>query len=457
MGSRYTRRSFLEYSAAASGALLAACNSQPTAQASVAQAASARVVTKGRLRHAGIGVGGMGAGDLDQIRAHPEVDVIALCDVDENNLRAAAEKVKGARLYRDWRELLAKEKDAIDSVHVSTPDHMHAAIELSALRLKKHVYGQKPLTRTIREARAVASAARAAGVVTQMGIQNHSNAAYDQARQLFLAKHIGLIHEAHVWTDRPAGWWPQAVERPAGSDPVPAHLDWDKWIGVAPERPFKNDTYHPFKWRGWKDFGTGAQGDMACHLMDPAVWFLELGHPTRIRSDGPRPNSETYPLWSTVHYEFPANRWTTRGPLQLTWRDGGKKVPRELLEQLGLPDIVANGCLFVGEKGALLADPYDKPALYPAESFKDVALPEGHGVNHWHQWVDACLGKGETSAPFEYAAHLTEIALLGNVALNFPNETLVWDAERARFPERPEADASLGSPQRKGWEIAELA
>ena len=437
-----SRRSFLELGALAGG-LAAASFTSP----------SSRRVTRGRLRHAGIAVGGMGGADLDQIRSHPEVDVVALCDVDEKNLRAAAEKVKDARLYRDWRELLEKERGKIDSVHVSTPDHMHAPITLAALRAGLHVYCQKPLTRTVNEARAVARVAREAKRVTQMGIQNHSNAAYDAALQLFRARHIGRVHEVHVWTDRPAGWWPQNVERPQGEDPVPAHLDWDKWIGVAPMRPFKRDTYHAFKWRGWKDFGTGAQGDMACHLMDPATWFLGLGDPLRVRSVGPKPNGETYPSWSTVHYEFPANEWTTRGPVLLTWRDGGKKVPHDLLVELGLEKIVDNGCLFVGEHGALLADPYGKPALYPAEKFKDVAIPEGVGRNHWHQWVDACLGKGEPSAPFEYAAHLTEVALLGNVALHFPHETLEWNGGKGRFNGRPDADALLGSPQRKGWEV----
>ncbi|MCC7013952.1 MAG: Gfo/Idh/MocA family oxidoreductase [Planctomycetes bacterium] len=447
MSPSLSRRSFLEFTAAAGGLSLASC----------AAAQSRRRTSGARLRHAGIGVGGMGSTDLDQIRAHAQVDVVALCDVDENNLRSAAERCPGARLYRDWRELLDKERGNIDSVHVSTPDHMHAAITLAALARGLHVYCQKPLTRTVNEARAVSRSARESGVVTQMGIQNHSNAAYDAALQLFRARHIGRVHEVHVWTDRPAGWWPQGVGRPEGQDEVPATLDWDKWIGVAPLRPFKKDTYHAFRWRGFKDFGTGAQGDMACHLMDPALWFLGLSDPLRVRSVGPRPNDETYPLWSTVHYEFPANDWTTRGPLLLTWRDGGKKVPSDLLKELGLEQIVDNGCLFVGEEGALLADPYGKPALYPAEKFGHIALPEGVARNHWFEWVEACLGRGETSAPFEYAAHLTEVALLGNVALRFPHETLDWNGGKGRFIARPDADLLLGAPQRTGWEIAELS
>ncbi len=442
-----TRRSFLELSESLASLVLS-------------RAAKRRPASRGartRLRHASIGVGGMGVADLDHIRSHPEVDVVALCDVDENKLKEAAAKVSGARLYRDWRELLEKESANIDSVNVSTPDHMHAAITVQALRRKKHVYCQKPLTRTVAEARLVAREAKAAGTVTQMGIQNHSLAPYAQALALFRAGHIGKVHEVHVWTDRPTGWWPQGIERPEGADAIPATLQWDLWLGVAPERPYKQDVYHPFKWRGFQDFGTGAQGDMACHLMDPAIWFLELGLPLRIRSDGPPPNAETYPLWSEVRYEFPSNAHTTRDPLPLTWHDGKRKAPRELLDELGAGEVWDNGSLFVGETGALLASPYDPPRLLPEERFAEVAIPAAENGEHWHEWVDACLGKGQASAPFAYAAHLSEIALLGNVALRFPHETLEWDGAAMRFPRRPEADLLLGSPQRKGWEIPGLS
>jgi predicted dehydrogenase len=442
----YSRRAFLEFTAALSTLYVAGCATTPKASP-----------VRGKLRHAGIGVGGMGSTDLSEISSHAEVDIVALCDVDEENLKAAAALHPSARTYRDWRELLAKEAGAIDSVHVTVPDHMHAAIELVALSMGLHVYGQKPLTHTIEEARAVARAARESGAVTQMGIQNRSNTPYLQSLALFRAGHIGKVHEVHVWTDRPAGWWPQGVDRPSGSDPVPPTLDWDKWLGVAPLRPFKAKVYHPFAWRGWMDFGTGAQGDMACHLMDPATWFLELGDPLRIRSDGQAPNGETFPSWSTVHYEFPPNEHTTRGPLQLTWYDGGRLPPRSLLDDLEAGEVVKNACLFVGEKGALLASPYDPARLLPEKRFANVALPEVVAVNHWHQWVDACRGKGATTAPFAYAAHLTEVALLGNVALRFPHETLEWNARSMRFTDRPEADVYLRAPQRKGWEIRGLS
>jgi predicted dehydrogenase len=400
-------------------------------------------LTRGRLRHAAVGVGGMGGADLRQISNHGAIDVVALCDVDSERLESAGRLFPNARLFRDWHELLNGAQDSFDSVHVTIPDHMHAPVMLAALEAGKHVYGQKPLTRTVREARAVKAAAARAGTVTQMGIQNHSNAHYSAAHELFQAGHIGRVRSVHVWTDRPAGWWPQGVERAEGEDPVPETLDWKLWLGDAPYRSYKKGLYHPFSWRGFVDFGTGAQGDMGCHLMDPALWFLGLGNPLSIRSEGPSTNDESYPLWSRVHYEFPPNALTTRAPLPLTWHDGGK-APTEVLEELDAGKTSPNACLFVGEDGALLASPYLPPRLLPAAKFMDVPIPAGRGVDHWQQWVDACRGKDETSAPFEYAAFLTEVALLGNIALRFPNETLEWDARGVRFPSHPQADRWLG-------------
>ncbi len=436
------RRSFLAAGGAGLGLTLSACMSTPK-----------RRVVSGRMRHASIGVGGMGRVDLERISSHPQVDVVAICDVDSAMFEEAAEFAPDARRFRDWRELLLEMADEIDSVSISTPDHMHAPIAMRALSLGKHVYCQKPLTRTVEESRALLRAARKSGEVTQMGIQNHSNGNYAAAKELFERNLIGQIHEVHVWSDRPAGWWPQGVERPAGADAVPETLDWNLWLGVSPERPYKEKMYHPFAWRGWEDFGTGAQGDMACHLMDPALWFLELGAPRRLRSDGPPPNGETYPLWSRVHYEYDANRFTTRGPLLVTWHDGGFKPSVDLCARLGTDreSLPANACLFVGTEGALVANPYAAPQLLPAAQFEGETIPSPEGVNHWHQWVYACFGVGEASAPFDYAATLTETALLGNVALRFPHETLEWDAGRMRFPNRPEADAYLSSRPRTGW------
>jgi predicted dehydrogenase len=447
MSQRTSRRRFLQLTATAGAAL-------PAASCLAARTKPRYVL--GRLRHAGIGVGGMGAADLDQIASHPNVDVVALCDVDLGRLQAAQAKYPAARAYQDWRELLHAERGAIDSVHVTVPDHMHAPIMMEALRRDLHVYGQKPLTHDVVEARRIAQAASSSPVITQMGIQNRSAHHYRRAFEILRSGAVGRVSEVHVWTDRPAGWWPQDVPRPDGSDPVPVELDWNLWLGTAPERPYKQGAYHAFAWRGWIDFGTGAQGDMACHLMDPALWYLDLADPLSVRSVGPKPNGETFPAWSTVHYAFPATRFTVPEGVRVSWYDGGKK-PDERLALFDAGDSVyANASLFVGDDGALLVSPYEPPRLLPERDFPDVPdydLPE---INHWHQWVDACAGIGTTSAPFDYAGLLTEVALLGNVALRFPDAELRWDARRMRFPNAPEADAYLRRDYRGGWRVRGL-
>ena len=451
MSQTFDRRSLLVTAGAGAVTLLGACATQP--QRKVAPRATGR-----KLRHGAIACGGMGFSDLRALASHSEIEVVALCDVDTARIEGARKFGTGAREFQDWRVMLDEMAGEMDSVHVSTPDHMHAAIAMAAMARGLHVYCQKPLTKTVAEARAMRRMAEETGVVTQMGIQNHSNQNYARALALFKQDLIGKIHEVHVWSDRPAGWWPQGVERPEGSDPIPETLDWDAWLGVAPERPFKAGEYHPFKWRGREDFGTGAQGDMACHLMDPVPWFLGLDSPLTIRSDGPAPNGESFPLWSRVHYTFAPNRLTTRGPLPVTWHDGGMLPPEDLLASLGTDraSLPKNACLFVGTKGALIANPYGEPQLLPAEGYAEVELPDVKGTNHWHQWIDACRGEGEASAPFDYAAKLTEVALLGNIALRFPHETLTYDGDAMRFPDRPEADPFLYPNERAGWKIEGL-
>ena len=398
----------------------------------------------------------MGEWDLKNIASHPDVQVVALCDVDRGRLEAAGEKYPGARLYQDWRELLEKEGGQLDGISCSTPDHMHAPIAMTALALGLHVYGQKPLTHTVVEARTLRAAARRAGVATQMGIQNRSNTPFLTAKTVFDRDVTGPVSEVHVWTDRPAGWWPQDVDRPEGEDPVPAHLDWDLWLGVAPQRPYKDGAYHSFVWRGRKDFGTGAQGDMACHLMDPALWFLGLGDPVTVRSEGPKPKQDSFPLWSRIECRFEGTERTVPGGLPVTWHDGAKK-PDELLARFGIEDPYANACLFVGAKGALLVSPYEPCRFWGADGKEvDLQLKNVAAVDHWHQWVDACLGRGEASAPFDYSGLLTEVALLGNVALEFPGETLRWNPRRMRFDGHPKASSLLHKDYRKGWEVRGL-
>jgi len=410
-----------------------------------------RILPAQRLRHGSIGVGGIGRLDLAQIRSHPLVDVVALCDVDASKLSAAAAGAPRAATFRDWRRMITEAGDMFDSVNVSVPDHMHAPITLALLRAGKHVYCQKPLTRTVAESRAVLEVSRASGVVTQMGIQGHSGPTYSQALPLLRSGVIGPVHTVHVWSDRPKGWWPQGVERPSDTDPVPESLEWDLWLGVAPERAFKEGMYHPFSWRGRQDFGTGAQGDMGCHLMDPAVWFLGLGAPLWLRSEGPAPNDESYPLWSTVTCGFARTPFTGPDGIQLTWYDGGKRAPDAVLEPLGLENVWGNACLFLGSEGALMTSPYNAPLLLPQGRFVGVETPRPGGRNHWHEWVDACRGWARPSAGFEYAAHLSEIVLLGNAALHFPGERLEWDSKRLAFPSHPSASDLLYPDYRSGW------
>jgi len=438
-----TRRTFLSSTLAVGAAAASGCQ-LPFKQ-------------KGRLRHAGIAIGGMGASDLSQIAKHPAVDIVAICDIDTDRLNKVAKNHPQARAYQDWRELLRKERGWVDSVHISCPDHMHAPIAMQAMHQGLHVYCQKPLTHTVVEARRLAEMAEKKGLVTQMGIQNHSGNNFRQALEVFRQGLTGQVSEAHVWTDRPAGWWPQNVGRPEGEDPIPASLDWEGWLGVAPLRPFKAGAYHAFAWRGRKDFGTGAQGDMACHLMDPVPWFLEVTAPTSLQSFGPKPNHESFPEWSRVSYQFPATPHTSANGVQVTWHDGGRK-PDEVLQKAGFGEkSYGNACLFIGEKGALLVSPYEPCLFVPTGGeMADLKQPKVPPINHWHQFVNACLGKGETTASFRYSGPLTEIALLGNVALHFPNQTLQWDSGAMKFPNMPEADAYLHKSYRDGWQVKGL-
>ena len=444
MKGKLTRRKFIRNAAITASAT-------PIISPLISSCSNLSNYANSRLNHAAIGVGGMGDADLAQIASHPDVSITAICDVDRNNLGKASEKYPHARTYTDWRELLTKEYRNIQSINVTTPDHMHALIAYKAMELGLHVYCQKPLTHTVIEARRLKKLAIQKKIVTQMGIQNHTGKNYSTAKVVFDKGDIKDINEVHVWTDRPAGWWPQGEGRPEGQDPIPESLDWDKWIGVAPKRPYKNNIYHAFAWRGRLDFGTGAQGDMACHLMDPAIWFLDLGQPLTIKSTGPTPTKDCFPLWSRVEYEFEGTKKTSKEGVKVVWHDGGKR-PDSLLEKHGFGENpYTNGSLFVGSNGAYMISPYEPIQTTLNGVLQETELPELKTVNHWHQWVDACFGRTKTSAPFNYAAHLTEIALLGNIALFFKDEKLEWDNKRMGFKNMLAANKLLHKPYREGW------
>ena len=408
-----------------------------------------------KLNLASIGVGGMGGSDIGSLAAGP-IAMIAVCDVDERNRNAAAGHFPGAKPFSDWRELLDQLDKQIDAVSVSTPDHMHAPISMSAIHRGKHVYCQKPMTHTIHEARQIAAAARKAKVVTQMGIQIHSSIEYRMATALIQGGAIGKIKEVHSWSDRPGAIWSQGRSRPVGQSPVPKELKWNLWLGVAPQRPFVQGAYAPGVWRGFLDFGCGALGDMGCHIIDPPYTALKLTSPNQIWVEGPGCTDDMYPAWEIIHYEFPGTQFTAGKTLNLTWYDGGHK-PDESLVPLGKGQhLPGNGSIFIGEKGSILLPHVGGPQLLPRDEFLAYQRPKLPGHNHYLQWVNACLGKDQTSAHFGFAGPLTETVLLGVLAARFPGKRLQWDAANLKVTNLPEANQYVRSTYRRGWEVEGL-
>ncbi|HVR86379.1 MAG TPA: Gfo/Idh/MocA family oxidoreductase [Planctomycetota bacterium] len=405
---------------------------------------------RAKLRHAAVGFGGMGGTDLEAIASHPDIEVVALCDVDANNLAVKAKKYPAAKLYRDYRKMFAEIPDQIDTINVGTPDHMHAAISLTALLKGKHVYCQKPLTHDVWESRKMTEVARAKKLVTQMGIQMHSSREYRLAVRVIQDGTIGKVKEVHSWSFKK---WGRDGARPAGEDPVPGNLDWDLWLGTAPERPFKSRIYHPGNWRMWTDFGCGTMGDMSIHILDPIAGALELTQPKSILSESDAPPPESFSTKNIVKYVFPGTAHTI-DPFPLTWYDGdaiptGEGWPIEKK----LPD---QGSMFIGEKGYMLLPHVGLPQLLPVASFADFKMPAVAGDNHWHQWVKACKGEGTSSAGFDYAGPLTEFVLLGVIANRVPGKLLKWHAAEMKLEGSDEAASRLRRVYRKGWEVEGL-
>jgi predicted dehydrogenase len=415
-----------------------------------------------RLNIAAIGVGGKGRGDIASTSVGQ--NVVAICDVDERTLGTAEKTYPDAKVYTDWRKLL-EQKD-IDAVTVSTPDHMHAPIAVSAMELGKHVYVQKPMAHTVHEARQMRLLAKEKGVVTQMGNQGHSSTAYLTLVQLIRSDAIGKVKEAHAWSNRPI--WPQGIDRPNRSDKVPDYLHWDLWLGVAAKRPYVGPTkeskkerglYHPFNWRGWLDFGVGALGDMGCHIIDPVVWSCELGSPKSIHSQGPPPNDETFPEWCIIRYEFAGTKHTAGDTFNMTWYDGGKKPPAELAQMPAGRSLPANGSLFVGERGTLLCEHGGRrgfPELFPADSYADYEIEATEGSDHYLQWTNACRGVGQTTSHFDYAGPLTETVLLGTIAIRYPYQQLQWDTESLQVSNHTKASEFICKSYRLAWEVERL-
>lgn len=407
-----------------------------------------------KLNIAGIGIGGQGRADLANMESE---NIVALCDVDWSYAAGTFKKYPNAKKYKDFRKMLDEQKD-IDAVVVATPDHLHAFAAMYAIMHGKHVYCEKPLTHSVWEARQLAKAAREKKVATQMGNQGQASEETRRLCEFVWDGAIGNVYEAHIWTDRPSNglfkeYWPQGVERPKETPPVPPELDWDLWIGPAPMRPY-HPIYHPFRWRGWWDFGTGALGDIGCHAFDPVFRALKLGHPLTVEASSSRVNEETFPVASMVTYHFPARG--SMPPLKLVWYDGGLRPPRPE----GLDDghvMGTNGRLLIGDKGFILGN-----RVYPEkrrQEYKEPPKTISRSPGHYQEWILACKGGQPAGSNFDWAGPLTEVVLLGNIALRvqlreeLTRIKLRWDPDKFEFTNLPEANKFLRRDYRDGWKL----
>ena len=387
-----------------------------------------------------IGVANRAGEDLKEVSGE---NIVALCDIDDLYLAAAKAKYPGAKTYNDFRRLL--DQRDIDAVVIGTPDHTHAVAAVAALKSGRHVYCEKPLARTVSEARIITQTAQKLKRVTQIGTQIHAGSNYRRVVEWVQSGAIGPVREVHVWVSATYG----GMDLPRESPPVPPNLHYDLWLGPVEFRPY-NPAFLPFKWRNWWAFGGGALADFGCHYMDLPFWALGLGRPTSVEPvDGPPVHPESTPPWLIVRYAFPARG--DHPPVQLTWYHGGKQPARLT------PDQAArwkSGVLFVGAKGMLLAD-YGRRVLLPEKDFQDVAPPAPFlkdSIGHHREWIDACKTGGPTTCGFNYSGPLTEAALLGNVAYRV-GQKLEWDWEHLKATNCGEADRYIRHHYRKGWKI----
>ncbi len=423
------------------------------------------------LRHASFGAAGMAWHDIEAICSNPFVKLVAVAEVDLNRLAQVKAAFPEAKIYQDWRELLEREHRNIDSVNVSTPDHLHAPIALSAMQLGKHVYCQKPLAHDLHETRVLTEFAREKRLVTQMGIQVHSQKAYRQAVALVQTGAIGKVNEVHTWSSKK---WGDLGAPPNRGDVTPDGFNWDLWLGGCAERPFVGDNYyHPETWRKRLDFGTGTFGDMGCHIFDPVYAALALTAPLTLRSEGPAPDAWNWGINANIRYVFPGTRFTAEKTVAVTWYDGDNRPPAEIQALVANAKTAARpspprrngeqeepldqGSIFIGTEGVMYLPHVATPKLFPLEKFKDYPMPQVIGSHHWSDWAEACVGgPGKPSAPFEYAGPLTESVLLGSVAVRFPGTTLKWNSKRLKFTNVKAANAFVRRKYRSGWEVAGL-
>ena len=416
----------------------------------------------GKLAHACIGVGGMGAVDLSNFLSDNRVQIVAFCDVDANTLKAASAKVPDARLYHDWRELLRKEGDKIDSVNIAVPDHMHYPIAMSAIGRGKHVYCQKPLCHDVAEVRELTAASVDKKVVTQLGTQMASGVGDQMTVRLLREGAIGKIKHAYLCSNRPGAIEAYRLKgpRPTQGQSSPAHLNWDLWIGNAPFRPYAPDIYHPTRWRAWQDFGTGWSGDIGCHIFD-AVWKgLRMQAPKSVVAevqeswrDSAERRGDNWPQGDHITWVFPGNELTEKQEWKVEWFDGEFYPPKEIRELYSsdLSEYPPESAMIIGTEGALLSTLGHAPTLLPEAKFKNYPRPKVNERNHYHHFVGACVGGEKNESFFAQTGPMTEAILLGTIAIRVPDRKLEWDAKQMRFPNARDAETFLRRSYRSGW------
>jgi predicted dehydrogenase len=404
------------------------------------------------VRHASIGASGQALSDIMSFAAHPAFDLAAVADVDLCKVDELLVKFPKVRVYQDWRELLKKEHDRIDSVSVSIPDHMHCLVAVEALKRNKPVYVQKPLCNTLHEVRLLTELARKRGLTTQMGIQVSSSKDQRYGEALVRSGIVGKIKEVHTFSNKSWGDDKPLVDR---MDAVPPTLEWDQWLGVAETRPFKRGIYHPGEWRRRVGFGTGTLGDMGCHIYSPPYRALGLTSPIAVMASGPAPTAENWATHARVKLTYPGTQYTADKTVDVWWYDGGEMPPAAILAPVGTR-VPEQGSIVVGTDGTIVLPHMSAPAFVaPAEKGANLPAIELTERDHYAEFLDAVLAGGtkQCSAGFDYAGPLTESVLIGNVAARFPGETLAFDGKTLRFTNKPEANQYLTRTYRKGWTI----
>jgi predicted dehydrogenase len=449
---RHTRRHFVKTGAAA---------------ALVAPSIASGLNANANIQHACIGVGGMmGLNDLQNFKSHGKTKIVAICDVDSNNLERAAKELPDARKYSDWREMLEKEGDKIDSVNVTVPDHMHFPIAISAVRAGKHVYCQKPLCHDVAEVRALTEATRKAGVKTQLGTQAASGFGDRMGIHYVREGLIGKVKHVYLCSNRPGAIdaYRLVGPRPKDKHAVPDTLNWDLWTGTAPERPFAPGIYHPSTWRAWQDFGTGWLGDIGCHVFDATWKALGLTAPKTVSAkvqdswkNSPPRRGDTWPQSDHITWTFPGTPMTEKDEITIEWFDGLIYPPAEAMQWYPGKTYPPESALIVGTEGAILIPNGDAPQLYPREKFRGTAQPKLEPRNHYHHLLDAILGTANNESYFEQTGPMTEAILLGTVAIRTPDEKLDWDAAKLAITNNPGANKLLKRECRKGWEVKDFS